>query len=200
MKRRKDTVVLKRDGTVERFSLFKLMNSIRVALEGRAYEGRLSGPLARAVELHLREFRIGEAPSTDYIFRCVASVLEQTGLTDVCEDMSLHRRMRNIRRRRTRVVGAAAASETATAWQKAMVVATLEGHYGLRHSVARFLAGQIEQQVFALNYRAITRPFLAELIRNEVLAWGLGEEVLLRREASLCELPILQPNEPKKES
>ncbi len=175
MKRTKEVIVQKHDETVERFSLPKLMNSIRSALEGRAYDGRLASPLARAVEMHLREWRGAEPPTTDYIFRCVISVLQQTGLADVADDMNTHRRGRHRRRRRVRISTDALRTPTAEAcWQKLEIVQLLEGRYGLRHSVARFLAGQIEQQIFSLNYRVISRGFLAELVRNEVQAWGLA--------------------------
>jgi hypothetical protein len=55
--------------------------------------------------------------------------------------------------------------------------------------VARFLAGQIEAQVFTLDYRLITRPFLSELVRSEVLAWGLADEDVLRAEVADAGLP-----------
>ncbi|MBK9127195.1 MAG: hypothetical protein IPM13_05275 [Phycisphaerales bacterium] len=190
MKRCKELVITKRDGTVERFSLPKLVSGLRVVLEGRSYDGRLAGPLAKAVEMHLHECRGSTPPRTDYIFRCVVSVLQQTGLSDVAEDLQLHRRLRAARRRRTRVFPAAgAATARGVPWQKTDIVAALENHYGLRHSVARFLAGQIESQVFGLNYRLITRPFLAELVRSEVLAWGLASEDVLQKGAADCVAP-----------
>lgn len=199
MKRTKELVVTKRDETVERFSLPKLVNSIRVALEGRGYDGRLSGPLARAVEMHLWELRRGEPPSTDYIFRCVSSVLQQTGLTDVCEDLMQHRRARLARRRRLRVAGAPDGQTAATAaWKKSMIVATLENRYGLRHGVARFLAGQVERQVFMLNYRVVTTALLAELTRCELLAWGLASEAQVAADAAALEVQV-GGQSPKKE-
>jgi len=36
------------------------------------------------------------------------------------------------------------------------------------------MARQIEAQVFALDYRVVTKAFLRELVRNEVLAWASG--------------------------
>jgi hypothetical protein len=79
-----------------------------------------------------------------------------------------------------------------------MLVATLENAYGLRHSVARFLAGRVEQQVFALNYRVVTKALLAELVRCEVLAWGLTGDAQLSGESAAIELQV-GPIRPKKE-
>ncbi len=186
----RDIVVTKQDGTVERFVLPKLANSLARVLRGRAYDARLATPLARAVAMHLREWPREQPPGTDYIYQCVTSVLQQTGLTDVADDLGHHRRLRAARRRRTRVLPSGApAGTTGESWRKAALVATLENRYGLTHAVSRFLAGQIELQVFALNYRLLTRPFLAELVRNEVLAWGLADEQMLRVDKA-CEHPV----------
>lgn len=175
--------VTKGDGSVECFSLTKLSNSLSRVLQGRSYDPRLAGPLARAVAMHLQEWGEPKPPTTEYIFRCVSSVLQQTGLTDVAEDLAHHRRLRAARRRRTRVLDGPDGGGKPRPWQKVAVVAALQNHYGVRHAVARFLAGQIESQVFALNYRLITRPFMTELVRNEILAWGLADEQVLRAEA-----------------
>jgi hypothetical protein len=193
VKNSKDIVVTKCDGSVECFSAAKLSATLARVLQGRSYDPRLARPLARAVALHLKEWRGSNPPTTQYIFRCVSSVLEQTGLADVADDLTHHRRLRTVRRRRTRVLaGSKKTGERGRPWRKVAIVATLENHYGLRHAVARFLAGQIESQVFALNYRLITKPFLAELVRNEVLAWGLADEQVLQAEVSVG-VPVTSP-------
>ncbi len=195
----KDVVVTKQDGTVERFALPKLANCLARVLRGRAYDPRLAGPLARAVAMHLREWPREQPPTTEYIYQCVTAVLQQTGLTDVADDLGHHRRLRAARRRRTRVLRSGApAGTTGEPWRKVALVATLENRYGLTHAVARFLAGQIELQVFALNYRLMTRPFLAELVRSEVLAWGLADEQMLRVDKA-CEHPVGGPGQPVEE-
>jgi hypothetical protein len=70
------------------------------------------------------------------------------------------------------------------------LVRTLQTCYGLRHGVSRFVAGQIEAQVFALDHRAISRTFLAELVRNEVLAWGLVDGRVQQMDVSAFEPPV----------
>jgi hypothetical protein len=194
VKSRKEIAITKRDGTVEKFDVMKLTNCLARVLRGRAYDPRLAGPLARAVALHLREWTGSRHPTTQYIFRCVASVLEQTGLGDVAEDLHQHRKLRAVRRRRTRVLeDAERPARGSHGWQKGAIVAALERNYGVRHTVARFLAGQIEMQIFALNYRVITRPFLAELVRNEILAWGLADQQVLTATASAVAAPVARP-------
>ena len=64
---------------------------------------------------------------------------------------------------------------SAARWRKAALVATLQNVYDLRQSVARFLAGRVEERVFGLRYRLVSKSLLAEMVREEVLAWGLLE-------------------------
>jgi hypothetical protein len=177
VKRTKQIVVTKRDGTLERFSLEKLCNCLAAAMRRQAYDPRLAGPLAKAVAMHLQEWQESSPPTTDYIYRCVRSVLQQTGLSDVADELAAHRRQRRARRARIQVLDPVRPG-VCERWRKAALVETLQNRHGLRYSVSRFMAGQIEAQVFALGYRAISKPFLVELTRNEVQAWGLVDEVM----------------------
>ena len=175
MKSTKQVVVAKQDGTLERFSLAKLTNCLASAMHSLAYDPRLASPMARAVAMHLAEWNQPAPPSTDYIYRCARSVLHQTGLPDVADVLAAHHRARAARRRRIRVVESALPGATSEPWRKAALVSTLQTRYGLRRAVSRFVAGRIEAQVFGLDYRTVSRSFLSELVRSELLAWGLAE-------------------------
>lgn len=180
MRRGNEIVLSKCDGSVECFSPSKLSTCLARALQGRAYDARLAEPLARAVAMHLREWSGAAPPTTKYVFRCICSVLQQTGLGDVADDLIRVRRQRRANRKRIRVVDVSkAAGGRGEPWRKLALVATLQNRYGCRHAVARILAGQIEARVFGLNYRVITKQFMVELTKNEVLAWGLGDRQVL---------------------
>ncbi len=180
MKNVRQIVVTKRDGTVERFSLTKLTNCLATAIRVQKYDPRLAGPLANAVAMHLQEWRASAPPTTGYIYRCVRAVLQQTGLSDVADELADHRRLRSTRRGMIRVLADSGPDAASEAWSKGAVVRTLAQRYGLRHGVARLLARQVEAQIFALDYRVVTRAFLRELVHNEVLAWGLVDDRTLR--------------------
>ncbi len=173
-------VITKSDGSLERFSFMKLRNCLAGVMREHAYDPRLAGPLARAVAMHLHEWRQPQPPTTDYIHRCVQSVLQQTGLSDIAGELAASRQIRRSRRRAIRVVDTLAVGGPGAAWRKAALVGTLEARYGLRHAAARFVASRIEQQVFILGYRLVSRTLLAELTRSEALAWGLADEQVLR--------------------
>lgn len=200
MKSTKQIIVAKRDGSLERFSMAKLTNCLDRVMRGRAYDPALARPLTRAVAMHLRDWRNANPPSTDYVYRCVRTVLQQTGLSDVATDLAAHRRLRRLRRRRIRVLATGHAIGPGEPWHKIAIVATLQNRFGLGQTVARFIASQIEKQVFALGYRLVSKTFLAELVRNEVLAWGLADAQALRLEDSHCEPPPVATRRSDKES
>jgi hypothetical protein len=180
VKSTRQIVLSKQDGTLERFSQAKLTNSLAAAMRNLAYEPRLAGPLARAVAMHLQEWSQPSPPTTDYVYRCARSVLQQTGLTDVADVLASHRRLRTVRRHRIRVVENASAGARSEPWRKSTLVETLRRRHGLRQAVSRFVAGRIEAQVFALDYRTVSRSFLAELMRSELQAWGLVDAKVYR--------------------
>ncbi|MEW6251999.1 MAG: ATP cone domain-containing protein [Planctomycetota bacterium] len=182
----------KRDGTLERFNLTKLSNCLATAMRARQYDPRLAGPLATAVAMHLQEWREPNPPTTAYIYRCVRAVLHQTGLGDVAAELAEHRDRRRGRRQMIRVLADGRPDAPGGPWSKGAIVRTLESGYGLRHGVARLLARQVEAQVFALDYRVVTKPFLRELVRNEVLAWGLVDDRTLRAGAAAIETVAAQ--------
>lgn len=190
MKNTKQIVVTKGDGTVERFSLTKLQNCLTRVLRTQSYDARLAGPLANAIAMHLAEWQGAVPPSTNYIHRCARSVLNQTGLAEVAEVLATHRRQRQVRRRQIRVLETELARGLGQPWRKGALVEHLEHRHGLRHAVARFLAGRIEDQVFALDYRVVSKSFLRELVRNEVLAWGLADEQTMKGAPAACDPPV----------
>ena len=190
MRSTRQVVVTKRDGTVERFSLAKLTNGVAALLRHLNYDPALAAPLARAVAMHLQEWSAASPPSTSYIYRCVRSVLQQTGLGDVADALAAYRRRRQTQRQAIRVVDANHSERPSEPWRKSTLVATLHQRYHLRHGVCRFMAGQIEAHVFALGYRAVTRSFLRELMHNEVLAWGLADEQVTHAPPAVLEPPV----------
>jgi hypothetical protein len=169
----KALVITKRDGTLERFNPAKLRTCLVRAIQAGGEEPQMAGPLAQAIAVHLREQSDPEMHTSEYVYGCARAALAQTGLSCSAEAMGAHRRLREARRRRVRVYDPLEFGRPAVRWRKGAIVATLQNVYDLRQTVARFLAGLIEGRVFGLGYRLLSKPFLAELVRNEVLAWGL---------------------------
>jgi len=173
VKRTRTLVLTKRDGTLERFNFQKLRVCLSKALQAAGDDRHLAEPLARAIADHLERLDPSEMPSTEYVFRCACAVLEQTGLAEAARLLVAHRRLREARRQRVQVYDPAEPGRPPCRWRKDALVSTLQNAYDLRQAVARFLAGRIEERVFELGYRLLSKGFIAELVRNEVSAWGL---------------------------
>ncbi len=171
--RKRAVMITKRDGTAECFSAPKLRACLSKVLQACCCDPQAADPLTRAVALHLTRDCAGRQPSSEYIYYCVCTALSHTGLAEVAEQLAAHRRLRDSRRRRVWVLDPAKPTGAGQRWRKAALVTTLSELYGLRRSVARFLAGRIEEQVFALGYRQVFKPLLAEIVRSELMAWGL---------------------------
>lgn len=168
-------MIRKCDGSLERFEFVKLRRGLAAAMRDCGYGVHLADALAQAVTIHLRDWREKRPPSSEYIFRCVQTVLDETGLEEVARHLAAQRRYRACRRRGLLVLDSRHPSRAATPWRKGMVASTLQRRHKLGRKTARILAGQIEERVLSLNYSVISSALLAELIRSELMAWGLSE-------------------------
>jgi hypothetical protein len=168
-------MIRKCDGSLERFEFHKLRRGVAVAMRDCGYEERLADAIAQAVSLHLRDWRQDRPPSSEYIFRCVRTVLDETGLQEVAQRLMTYRRQRACRRRSLFVFDSRHPDLAAKPWRKSAVVGTLQRRHRLSRMAARILAGQIEERVLSLDYSVISSALVAELIRSELMAWGLSE-------------------------
>lgn len=168
-------MVVKRGGELEPFEAAKLRRCLAAALWACDRDPRLADALARAVELHLQSWNSPHPPSTDYVFRCACVALSETGLAGVARYLVRRQRRRAARRRELTVFDPRRPGRSPVRWRKASVALLLRSRYGLRRPVARFLAGVVERQVFNLGYAVVSTTLIRELIRNELLAWGLAD-------------------------
>jgi hypothetical protein len=175
MRNKTRIMVAKREGGLEAFEPAKPRRCLIAAMRDGDSDMRFADALARAVELHLRDCSDPAPPSSSYIFRCLHTALTETGMEPVARRLALHRSYRARQRRRLSVFDPDRSRYTLAPWRKAAVAATLEGDYGLSHAAARILAGEIEGHVLGLGYSVVSKTLIRELVRNELLAWGLGD-------------------------
>lgn len=178
MKKSRIGRVAKRDGSLEAFELGKLRRTLAGAMRGCGYDEMYADALAKAVAIHVKEWGDPAPPTTEYIFGCVRAVLDETGLGDVAASLQRHARQREMKRRRVEVLNTRQQDQQRLAWSKGRIAGTLERRHGLKPSVARILAAEIESRVLGLNYSVVSSALIAELIRNELMAWGLSDEAI----------------------
>lgn len=168
--------VTKCDGSSEPFDFAKLRRCLASCMRSCQYDQRYADALTQAVAMHLKDWDESRPPRSDYIFQCVRTVLSETGLGDVAKALISHRRQRAVRRKRLTVIESRGGVRAPLAWEKSRVAMTLERRYRLARGTARILAGEIEQRILGLNYGVISAALVAEVIRNELMAWGLSEK------------------------
>lgn len=169
-------IISKRDGSSEPFSTSKLHRCVDVLLRGAGFDSHLATPLSKAVALHIQRCDEDEPLTSSYVFDCVHAVLSQTGLREAADGFRAHRDRRRGSRERITVIDDSRASASALPWDKACLIATLKDKYCLRHAVSRYLASEIENKVFALQYQSVSRQLLSALVRNELSSWGLRDD------------------------
>jgi hypothetical protein len=171
--------VAKSEGSIERFQVGKLRRSIWLAMQGLDCEPQLADPLARAVAMYVRGRRSAAMLTTGDVFECAQTVLDDTGLGEVSRRLAEHRRQRVGRRRRLLVADFERADAECVGWSKQRVVDAIERQYRLRHPVARIIGGEVEKRVLELDFKVVSTTLVREIVRNELLAWGLvSDEVL----------------------
>lgn len=175
MRKAKRVMVAKRGGELEPFEVAKLRRCLAAAMSACDCDQRFADALARAVELHLRDWSEPRPPTTDYILRCAGVALAETGMQRVARQLARHRRQRAARRRKLSVFDLRQPERAPIGWRKAAVAGFLRSRHGLTRSVARFLAGEVERRVLSLEYSVVSTTLIGELIRNELLAWGLAD-------------------------
>jgi len=159
-------------------------------MRGCGYDEMYADALAKAVAIHVKEWRDHSPPTTEYIFGCVQAVLDETGLGDVAAALQRHARQREGKRRRVEVLNTRRQEQPRVAWSKGRIAGTLERRHGLKSSVARILAGEIENRVLGLNYGVVSSALIAELIRNELMAWGLSEDAMAVAVRQSADAPV----------
>jgi len=177
--------VRKRDGGSEPLIFCKLTGGMRRALEasGEAVgaEAVTAAGLAEAIRDHLRRTAREEPIDTRYLSELVELVLLQTGHQGAAAAFHQYQSLRDQQRRRLMVASPRPADGryVQRRWDKSLVVQHLRRQHGIEPSVARFIAGRVEQLVFSCGLRVVTGGLVYEVIKSELLAWGLLPSALL---------------------
>lgn len=174
MRRNQMPAIRKCDGSLEPFDPAKLQRCLSKAAESSGCDRRMAGFLVEAVGVHLRDARDSRPATSDYVFSCLRTALNRTGLQDLADRLVAHRRLRRSRRSRLRVLNSNDTGAPAQAWRKGAIAAGLCKQHGLSRPVARILASEVEQRVFGLGYEVLSTSLIGELVRSELHAWGLA--------------------------
>lgn len=183
-------MIAKSDGSREPFQVIKLRRCLSLALRDSGMDENHALPLADAVRMHLEQDASRATLTSEYVFQCAIAVLTQTGATAAAEELQRHQRERDGLRRRTRVFDPRCPAKGLKPWLKSIVVAALQCKHGADPVVARALAGEVEMRVFACGYQVVRTPLIAEIVKNELMSWGLIDELAVGRHSELWSEPV----------
>lgn len=171
--------VLKRDGAIEDFLLAKLHGCIGngFASSGEPHErnSATSRGLAEAVQTYLRKSRPNSAVPSDHLGELVELVLTQTGYSAASAAIKHHHHVREKLRRWVKVAHYRPrdGSYVHRQWDKSRIVQSLQQVHQIDAPAARVIAGRVEEHVFCCGLKVVTTELVEEMMRSEMLAWGL---------------------------
>lgn len=171
--------VIKRDGSAEPFVLAKLLHSIRcglmVANETQDLDTSTAGNLGEAVYEYLKATYGDSNVTARQLAELVELVLTQTGHNGAAMAIREHHRFRE-KLRRTIMVASARPGDgryVQHRWNKTLILQHLRRQHCLEAPAARMIAGRVEELVFNCGLRVITCGLVREMVKSELLAWGL---------------------------
>ncbi len=171
--------VAKRDGTIEPFTISKMLNCIRNGLsasgESCGLDFSSAGGLAEAVFEYLENSYAGRPVPSQHVAELVELVLSQTGHSAAGMAIREHAAFREQGRKRLLVATARASDGRFVQhrWDKRLLVQHLRRQHHLEAPTARMIAGRVEQLIFNCRLRVVTSGLVREMTRSELLAWGL---------------------------
>ncbi|MBN2563652.1 MAG: hypothetical protein JXQ75_22265 [Phycisphaerae bacterium] len=171
--------VSKRDGSTEPLSFAKMLNCIRNGLEasGEApgLETGMAAGLAEVVHEYVKKSFRNSAVESRRLAELVDLVLAQTGHTAACMATQQYRSLREQQRRQVMVANPRPSDGryVRRRWNKSHIVQHLRRRHMLGAPVSRMIAGRVEQLVFNCGLRVVTAGLVCEIIKSELLAWGL---------------------------
>lgn len=171
--------VLKADQTTESYLHTKVLGTFHLALS-RAGQGDLytAEQLAEAVTFYLYRKPPSRQIATEEIYLMIQAVLSDTGYGRAAEILNRHRLERRLQRRRVEIVGGQNGSTTAASWDKSRLVEELMETFAVERSLARVIAGAVEEKILRMGIGKISRGLLNELVAVDLEAMLLAEEQL----------------------
>ncbi|MEE8169040.1 MAG: ATP cone domain-containing protein [Phycisphaerae bacterium] len=174
--------VRKRDGRTEPYLQAKVESCLRTVIIAAGEGTRGSAhELAEAVTTFLRASPRRQPLRTKQLAALLQRVLGETGHSVASTLLRRHGEHRDRRRRNVNVLAwkASVGRIVPRRWNKSVLVSRLQREDELEPSVARLIAGRVEEIVLSLNMRVVTGGLIRELAASEMLAWGLADEALV---------------------
>lgn len=172
--------VTKNDGTMESYLHTKVLGTFNHALAIVEDDCLFAAEqLAEAVTFYI--YGVNERPtlSSEEIHLMILSVLSGTGYGHAAQALCQYRLTRRLQRRRIEVVSEADDGSLCTEpWDKSRIAQDLTQERGIEGSMARTIAGSVEEKVLAMKIGRIRKGLIRQLVMADA-------ETLLEAECML---------------
>jgi hypothetical protein len=152
--------VLKADGSTEPYLHTKVLGTLHRAMAAVASDClETAQMLSDAVTYFLYRDPESKTLTTDQIHQMVLTALDGAGFGVASETLDAHRRLRRLQRRRVEVVDG-----EYPVWDKGCIVRDLMEHSCLERSLARAIAGAVEEKVLRMGVSRIRKGTIHHLM------------------------------------
>jgi len=156
--------VTKVDGSTEAYLHTKVLGSLHQAMAAVQSDClETAQMLSDAVTYFLYQPSQSDRLTTDQIHQMVLTVLAGAGFASAAEVLAAHRLNRRLQRRRITVVD----SEWCV-WDKGLIVRDLIGCYQAERSLARAIAGSVEEKVLRMGAVQIRKGLIRHLVVTDL--------------------------------
>ena len=165
--------ILKRDGTIEPFDLYKLRGSLLRVLPAEEGNVLRAEAMAAAVRCYLLQRGL-QCASSAAILEMVLTALRLMGWHGAAARLEQRHIARSALRSR---LALQYHDGRLTAWSKEWLVQHARSHWLLGRTAARILAGQVEQHLLDRGARQVDRRTIMKALEWLVGAYGLATPV-----------------------
>lgn len=172
--------VLKTDRTAESYLHTKVLGTFHHALSAAGSPDLFAAEqMAEAVTFYLYSQPGSRTVTTDEIHLMIQAVLQDTGFVSAAGALNDHRLQRKLQRKRIEVIeDAPDGNPPVSGWNKSIIVEHLTRQYHLNRSLARVIAGAVEEKIIRMGASRIRKGLIRELLESETEAMLRAEEQL----------------------
>ena len=156
--------VLKADGSTEPYLHTKVLGTLHRAMAAVQSDClETAQMLSDAVTYFLYRHSESKVLTTDQIHQMILTVLDGAGVAEASEALNAHRLGRRLQRRRVEVIDG-----EQPVWNKGCIVLDLMEQYCLDRSMARAIAGAVEEKVLRMGVLRIRKGTIHHLMVDDM--------------------------------
>jgi transcriptional regulator NrdR family protein len=189
---RRQLMVIKSDGSTERYLYTKIIGTISKALaDAGCADVYLAEQLAEAVTYYLYNQQNSHNVTSGEILSIIKAVLTSTGNEAAAVALSEYQLSRRLKRNRIEVVladtqeladaaalGDSDSDHNKVSWDKSQIVENLVSKRGLERQMARAIAAMVEETVFSMGLSSVPVGLIKQLVLSQMAVTLRAEQQL----------------------